>query len=118
MALEQIRAFPHSAKVWQVSSQLNSVTWTERSLLVEALKISWNIWVSVVSRGESRELRDIWFEAMMILHNKATEECDHISCRLEKPTPGLTFLIVLIFYMIINPGLMRKIQRTVAGISY
>ena len=86
--LQQICEAPSSAKVWLVCSLVSGVTWTERTLLVEALKISWNIWVKVTSRGESSELCEIWFECMATLHNKLTEHCDQISCRLERPTSG------------------------------
>ena len=86
--LEQISRVPTSSKLWSVTSQVNSVRWTERSLLSEALRLTWNIWVRVTSNSESREICTAWFEAMSGLHNKATEQCDHISCRLDKPTPG------------------------------
>ena len=87
--LEQISQVPTSSKLWSVTSQVNSVRWTERSLLSEALKLTWNIWVKVTANSESREICTAWFEAMSGLHNKATEQCDHISCRLDKPTPGM-----------------------------
>ena len=117
--LEQISDVPSSAKVWQVSSLVNSINWTERSLLAEALKVSWNIWVRVTNSEESSEVCEIWFDCVASLHNKLTEYCDYISCRLEKPTIGELRcnsdqrpIITLPFLS----GLMRKIQRTIAGI--
>ena len=79
---------PTSSKMWSVTSQVNSIRWTEKSLLAEALKLTWNIWVRVTTNSESEEICSAWFETMSSLHNKATELCDHISCRLDKPTPG------------------------------
>ena len=117
--LEQISVVPSSVKVWQVSSQLNAINWTERALLVEALMVSWNIWVRVTSSGESSEVCEIWFDCVASLHNKLTEHCNYISCRLEKPTLGELRCSSdkrLITPLPFLSGLMKKIQRTIVGI--
>ena len=91
--LELIARVPTSSKFWSITSQVNTVIWTERSLLTEALKLAWNIWVTVTNNSESKEICTAWFETMAGLHNKATESCDHISCRQDKPTSGRIYSI-------------------------
>ena len=111
--LEVMAEVPTSGKVFSLTSHLNSLTWTERSLLTEALKLTWNIWVTVTSYSEPREVCSAWFEAMSVLHNKATEPCDHIICRLDKPTPGRicskhVYLLCFSFYQNSCQGSSRK----------
>ena len=117
--LEQISVVPSSSKIWSIISQVNSVIWTEKSLLAEALKLTWNIWVRVATYSESEEVCSAWFETMSSLHNKATELCDHISCRQDKPTSGKVsrkHTLFLISSKLLS-GLFKKIQRTLQNIS-
>ena len=115
--LEQISRVPTSSKMWSVTSQVNSVRWTESSLLSEALKLTWNIWVRVSSNSESREICTAWFEAMSSLHNKATELCDHISCRLDKPSPGIIIIYIYIICTLIYICHCQGSSRKFRGLS-
>ena len=102
-----------------VNGERGQVLKGEEGLLVEALMVSWNIWVRVTSSGESSEVCEIWFDCVASLHNKLTEHCDYISCRLEKPTLGELRCSSdkrLITPLPFLSGLMRKIQRTIVGI--
>ena len=64
-------------------------SWTDRELVAEALKLSWNNWAKVTVLTKKKVMTQSWSRVFTFLHNFLVDSSQHIIGDLTKPTHEL-----------------------------
>ena len=79
----------------QLATEIISLQWSDKVLLAEVIKISWNSWVKAVSSSGSEDVKRFWLRLLATLHNSVSERGDEIAGEIERPSPGNTSSLVI-----------------------
>ena len=72
-----------------MNSLIFTCSWTDRELVVEALKLSWNNWARVTVLTKKKAVTQSWSRVFTFLHNLLADCSQQIIGDLSKPTPEL-----------------------------
>lgn len=64
-------------------------SWTDRELVAEAMKLSWNNWAKATVLTKKKIVTQSWSRVFTFLHNLLVDCSQHIIGDLTKPTPEL-----------------------------
>ena len=64
-------------------------SWTDRELVAEAMKLSWNNWAKTTVLTKKKIVTQSWSRVFTFLHNLLVDSSQQIIGDLIKPTPEL-----------------------------